>query len=385
MPPPRRRALVRLVWRRATLLALVVPPVTAWAQDPTASVHGTVVGADAREPLPFVTVTLDSAGATVFSDSSGRFRLGPVAVGRHQLRVRELGFVALDTTFELVGGESLEVSIALARIPLILPPVLASARLRCVRPGVTDSSMAPALVTLAAQLVANAERARLFARQSGYEYWVEARISRHVEYRPELDQEEIDTIAYTGTGRHVYRPGDMIDDRLEGRRVSSRGYEGTYIHLPDLEDLAEPSFLSHHCFSFGGLDTAAGQPELRVDFRPLDRMHAADAEGSFFLDPQRFTARRAVMWLTRGEDQVPYIRRLEGHIWYREIAPYVAVEDSARYDLNAGAAITGGEIASVELQHVVELRMRRQKPRRSTSPSGATRPPVPDRSADPHI
>ena len=58
----------------------------------------------------------------------------------------------------------------------------------------------------------------------------------------------------------------------------------------------------------------AGEPELRIDFRPLDKMRSADAEGSFFLDPSRFVAKRAILRMTKGDHEVPPIWHLEAPI-----------------------------------------------------------------------
>lgn len=348
------------ILRCATACALALAA-RAGAQDTVVSIHGSVVAAGDAEPLPFATVNLDSGTAAVFGDSTGHFRIPHVSPGRHHLSTRELGYAPSDTVLGVSAGQSADIVITLTRVPHVLPPVTARGDVPCRSPGVTDTAMAPELATLATQLVANAERVRLLAKEAPYEYWVEATIATHYAERPDLDNETIDTLVFSATERHVYRPGDIIDARLVGRRVT-RGYGGPYIYLPDLEDLAEPSFLTHHCFTFGGVDSTRGEAELRVDFRPLDRMRAADAEGSFYLDPQRFTAKRAVIWLTRGDHQVPPIWHLEARIWYREIAPFVVVEDSARFEQTSGSAIAGGQISAIEHQRVVDFRTRKSKP-----------------------
>jgi hypothetical protein len=356
-------------WWVAPLALCMAAPVVQ-AQDSLAMVRGAVVSGDAHEPIPFPTITLDSGSAAVFGDSSGTFHIGPVTRGRHQLRVRELGYAPSDTVFNVATAGEVDLTVPLARIPYVLPPVAARANEPCRTPGVSDTALGPALASLTTQLVTNADRVRLLTARAPYDYVVEARISRQVKYRPELDEETVDTLEFSSKERHDYKPGDVIDPRFIGRRLT-RGYDsGPYIYLPELEDLAQPSFLSHHCFDFGGVDTVAGQPELRVDIRPLDRMRAADAVGSFYLDPQRFVAKRAVFRLTNGEHQVPPIRHLEATIWYREIAPLIVVEDSARYDLIAGSPLTGGEISAVEEQRLIKIACK--KSRRSAAASART-------------
>jgi hypothetical protein len=357
--------------RAAWWIALLATGMTAHgvrAQDSLAVVRGTVLSLDEHEPVPFPTLTLDSAKRGVFGDSGGRFRINSVAPGRHRLRVRELGYSPVDTTFDVATPSGIELTVQLARVPHVLPPVVAGKAPACRTPGVSDTTLGPELARLTTELVTNADRVRLLTDRAPYDYLVEATISSHVDYRPELTRETVDTLEFSSSERHDYKPGDLIDPRLIGRSLTNHGYgSGPYIYLPELEDLAEPTFLSHHCFDFGGVDTAAGQPELRIDIRPLNRMRSADAMGSFYLDPQRFVAKRAVFRLTNGEDQVPPIRRLEAKIWYREIAPLIVVEDSARFDMVAGSPLTGGEITSVEQQHLIKIKCK--KPRRGATPS----------------
>jgi hypothetical protein len=344
------------IWLAAAI-ALAAP--VARAQDSAGVVHGTVQSREHHEPLSYATVTLDSTAAVVFADSSGTFRIAHVKPGRHRVRARELGYAPTDTIVDIGPSQSIELTLALARIPNVLPPVFVRGKLRCRTPGISDSTMSPEVVTLAEELLVNAERAHLLARTQPFDYWIEATLSAHREYRPDLDRDEVDTLIFRSDDRHNYRKGDMIDSRFYGRMVNQRyGENADFIYLPELEDLAIPGFVSHHCFTFGGIDSSVSQPELRIDFRPLDRMHDTDAEGSFFLDPTSFVARRAVIHLTNGYHQIPPIRRLEAFIWYREIAPLIVVEDSARYNLVGGSALTGGEVTQVELQHVIKYHFR---------------------------
>ena len=348
--------------RIALMLGTALFASFAQAQDTVGVVRGTVVSAEHGEPLSFATVTVDSTKAVVFADSSGVFRIGRIAPGRHHVRARDLGYSPADTMVEIGPGQTLELKLVLPRVPYMLPKVAVSGKLRCRTPGINDSTMSPEVVTLANELVANAERVHLLNASQPYEYWIEATLSRHSEYRPEIDNEEVDTLIFRSDDRHDYHKGDMIDHRFYGRMLTPRyGENADFIYLPELEDLAVPGFVSTHCFTFGGIDTVAGQPELRIDFRPLDKMGSADAAGSFFLDPSSFVAKRAVMHMTKGDHQVPPIWQLDASIWYREIAPLIVVEDSARYTLVGGTALTGGEVTQVEQQRVIKYQPRRSK------------------------
>jgi len=361
-PQPRAKRLSPRVAHALVGLCALVFSATAAGQDTTGAIHGSVVGTEHAQPLGFATVTLDSTAASVFADSMGHFRIARVVPGRHRLRARELGYAPLDTTVDIAAGQTVEFTLALTRVPYVLPPVAVAGKTQCRNPGISDSTLSHDVATLATELVVNAQRILLLEKRYPYVYRMESTISVHRENQPWRDDERVDTFEFRSDERHTYRPGDMIDAHLVGRLLNrNEDPHQEYIYLPDLEDVAEPKFISNHCFAFGGVDTVAGQPELRIDFQPVNRMHSADAEGSFFLDPDRFVAKRAIIRMTRGDHEVPPIWKLESHVWYREIAPLIAIEDSATYEQVAGAALWGGELTQLERQRVIEYHARSVK------------------------
>jgi hypothetical protein len=332
---------------------LIASPRVAVGQQGSGAVDGTVTAAGTGAALPFATVSVDSGGRPVFTDSAGVFHLRRLSAGRHRIRARELGYAAADTVVDVQPDAApLNLTLSLTAVPHQLPQVAVRGRLSCRVPGFADSAVSPALATLATELKVNAERVELLSRELPYEYSIEAHVTTRSDYHPERDRDEVDTLEFTTTERHVYRPGDLIDSRFVGRRPVW-GYEGPYIYLPELADLVVPSFQSHHCFGYGGVDTVEGRPELRVDFWPLASMHSADAEGSLYVDPERLVVLRSEIRMTRGEYEVPPIRDLEDRTWYREIVPYVVVEDSGRTTFRGGGAIWGGEVQEVEEHHVI--------------------------------
>src|SRR5579862_6584714 len=229
------------------------------SQDSTYSLQGTVVAADGGETLPFATVGVAGTDRTVFADSAGHFRLGHLNPGTVTLRARELGFAQLDTVVDVGKTDrGVDLRLSLARIPHPLPAVAVRGNQQCRVSAVADSSAPPDLVALDTELERNADRADLLTAVSPLEYSVEAVVSQHSEYHPELDRDEVDTIVYSTADRHPYRPGHLLDARFIGRRRTER-YSGPYIYLPDLPDLSQQNFLSHHCLAFGGIDSAAGR------------------------------------------------------------------------------------------------------------------------------
>ncbi|GEM_PF-2329546 len=331
-------------------------------QQATGTVQG-VVSAWGGQPLPFATVTLDSTGRTVFGDSSGTFRLDGVPVGRHRLWVRDLGFVPAAVTVDVRTDEAAPLRVDLVRLPYRLPPVSVRGQTRCRTPGIPDSTVNPELAVLARELRANGDRVALLLGQQPFDYTIEAHIDVRHEWASALESEEVDTLVYASGERHPYRPGRVLDQHFVGRRVHG-GYPGPYIYLPDLEDLTDSLFQTHHCFSYAGEDTADGRHELRIDFRPLDSMHGVDVAGAFFLDPDRLVVLRSVTRLTHPDRMYPPIRALTAEVRYREIVPLVAVEDSAHIVQVSGSALDGGPRETVEDHRLIALRARPTRPKR---------------------
>jgi hypothetical protein len=331
-----------------TLLALPLA-----GQDSTVEVTGVVIARDGNTPLPFATIALDSSALSWFTDSNGVFRLHAVPLGKHRIRARELGFAPEETNVDITPDlQSVSVTIALRRVPHALPRVSVGDRLRCLHPGFPDSAASPALAAVAEALAANAERMSLLNKQQPYDYSIEAHLVYRFRDHPELDRDEVDTLEFRTNERRPYRPGGIEDTWFVGRRPMN-GYEGPYIYLPDVEDFSLPAFTNHHCFRYGGVDSTTGTPELRIDFSPLDKMRDADAEGSVFLDPERLVIRRSTIRMTRGEHLVPPIRRFETSTWFRELVPYVVVEDSSR-TLQTEWSPRSGQADATEEQRVID-------------------------------
>jgi hypothetical protein len=353
-----------LAWRRrgpvaalAVVGALAGRPDLGAAQDSVGTLIGVVTALDGGERLPFSTVAIDPPGRAVFTDSAGAFRISGLAPGTYRLLIRELGYAPQDTSVDIAAGPpGAPIPFALARVPMPLPPVAVRVRPDCRVPGMPDSSVSPELAALAAQMRANAERAHLLATKYPYEYDVQAWLTGRQPSSAFGWGDEIDTLTFESWVNRPYRVAHVVDTKFVGRRPRGR-YLGPYVYLPDLADLADSSFQAWHCFTFGGTTVAGDQTVVRIDFAPARALHDTDVAGSVYLDAARMVVRRASFWLTRPERLLPAVHSYRVDVWYREVLPLVAIEDSVHVVQTWGSVVTGGEHTSTEAQRVIGYRL----------------------------
>lgn len=106
-------------------LAIIVTPVPRLAAQ-TANdgiLRGVVRAAADSSPVPFATLTLDSAGVEVTSDSAGAFVFRGVRAGPHLLGVRRIGFVADTISVTVRAGMTMTVILRLDAAPRRLAEV----------------------------------------------------------------------------------------------------------------------------------------------------------------------------------------------------------------------------------------------------------------------
>jgi hypothetical protein len=122
-----RLTLVLLLW--PAQLAAGQAPATA----PTGSVAGQVFG-KADRPLSGVEITGPSTAAAVYTDSTGRFRIGLPAGDRH-VTLRKLGYKPLSARVLVVAAAVTEVRLTLEPLPQEFDTVHVTARLYDMPPG----------------------------------------------------------------------------------------------------------------------------------------------------------------------------------------------------------------------------------------------------------
>ena len=115
--------MARLVGIIAASCFAALPLAALTAQGTTeGTVNGIVLTARST-PVAGATVTLDSSLARTLSDSAGRFAFRNVAVGRHTLEARRLGFAMATAEATVRAGESTTVALRLAPAAQVLPEV----------------------------------------------------------------------------------------------------------------------------------------------------------------------------------------------------------------------------------------------------------------------
>lgn len=306
---PRRRCLLLTALVGATCVVNV-----ARAQV----VRGVLVSVNDSEPVPYGTVVVvgpDSSGR--FTDAQGRFSLGSLGNGDYRLRARMLGFLPLDTT---VTVDARRVPIVLKLRPvairLVTIPVIAKRNQGCVATGFKNSRD-PELTAIFAQLNLNVERYKLVLDKYPFRYRREETEFVRTNYLNSVEDSTIwaDTAEYDSRQRRPYHPGDIIFSDTNARGVPRR-----LMYLPTFLDLADSAFDAAHCFAYMG-----HKNEIRIDFRPADRIKTPDVDGSIFLDATRYIVRRAIFRLTKPGMLTPPVIAMSVTTTFQEIVPLVPV------------------------------------------------------------
>ena len=328
------------------------------AGDSSGVLAGGLTGFDAGEPIAYATVDLVNVGRVSFADARGAFRLTRLVPGQYHLRARQIGYTPLDTVVQVDPGPGeTTLSLRLHRVALKLARVSIAGRRGkgCVATGVPDSLVNPSLAGIFGQVRENVDRLRLLLDEYPFQFAREER--RFIRSDPGGDSTvSLDTVDYESRSRRPYKVGTIIyiDYDAVGRRTRM-------MYLPTFRDLADPTFLVAHCFTYGGTEELGGHgmQVLRVDFEPASRISAPDVEGSVYLDAKSFILRRAVFRLTKPGAAKPPVLGLEVTTSFRELVPLVPVFDSVESNeqlravsSSGGQSLIGGSMTVI--QSVVE-------------------------------
>ena len=316
----------------------------------TFTITGTVLGSGGGA-LPFSTVSIRETGLERFSNERGEFVLPGLASGSYHLRVKELGFAALDTVIVITpAGSSQNLRIVLKPIAFALATVTIKVTRACVDPlgaGIGDSDFQ----TILTELRKNAERERLLVTSYPFEY----RIARWFDSSdpgviPRWGR--ADTVAYRSDERPRYLPGKLIREDSTQKPPNNRIME-----VPGLEDVGDPEFLRSHCFIYAGSSIESGTVIHRIDFRPNKSLREPDVEGSAFLDGKSFVIRRAIFRITRANQLRPPVADLEVNTSYGEILPGVTIIREVRSVQTVRPFLSPGRTVLVtEQQKLLDVR-----------------------------
>lgn len=284
----------------------------------TLSIAGSVTGSHGI-PLPYGTASLRETGAERFSNERGEFVLANLAPGTYHLRVKQLGFVAFDTTIVLVAGRPpSRLQIALLPIAFRLATVTIKGSQACLVP---DSVVNSDFETILAELRKNADRERLLVTSYPFEYTLTKKFEKLSSGGvPQFGRTE--TLVYRSDQRPRYAPGKVL--RTD---YTIQSPDNLIMMIPVLEDLGDPEFLRSHCFKYLGTKSDREGTTHRIDFKPVQSVRTPDIEGSVFLDSRSYVIRRAIFRLTEGGQLNPPVQELEVTTSFREIFPGVTIID----------------------------------------------------------
>lgn len=122
-----------------TLGGLAVAPLLAALQLPMGAIGGTVRDAGTIAPLSGATVAIPATGHLSTTDSTGHYLLTGVPPGPSRVYVRRIGYAPARFQALVAPGDTVEISVALAPEPVILPPLETHADL----PGLVASPGEP--------------------------------------------------------------------------------------------------------------------------------------------------------------------------------------------------------------------------------------------------
>ncbi len=299
-------------------------PVVHAPLQPAFSIKGKVIAEATGTALPYSTVIVDPVGGEKFTDEAGVFQYYDAAPGTYRVRVRQLGYIPLDTTVQFSPDKPVPV-FALLRLPTALAEVQVSAPpRRCIVPDELGYVNDEELATILGEARKNADRERLLRKLYPFEYRL---AQQHDTYdtRATTHAVKYDTMTFRSDDSWGYKKGKVVS----GDRNKLFG-DVRVMRLPTLGDLADRRFLTAHCFKYSGVEEQGGIAVHRIDFQPLKNIIAPDVEGSIFLDSASYIIRKAEFRLTRGGSIKPAVLRMEVITTYREILPNVALFDEIR-------------------------------------------------------
>jgi len=323
------------------LLLLFAAPLAAQS-----SVELTVVGANG-EPLRYSTVEV-TGGESRFTTEEGKFNFSAPKPGAYQIRVKHLGFTALDTVVTVGGGPRISLTLMLHPVALRLSSVEVRDKNSCKSGRTPGTNLYIALE----ELRKNAERDRILRNSYPFMYKLARRYDSFGSGSGEAPIVKQDTAVFSSRTDDRYRPGNIFLPSQSGSRGTRE------VRIPSLSDLADDAFMRSHCFSFGGLEESGDATTYRIDFTPAPNIVSSDFEGSAYLDTATYMIRQVEFRITRPERV--HVTALNVKTTFRELFPGLAlfytvrgVQPMGRYDL-------------VDDQKLVEINFLRGSP--SSSP-----------------
>lgn len=299
-----------------------------------------IVSADSGAPVVLPSVAVGDA-PPAFGGQDGTFVVRGLPAGTQRVRVRQIGFVPLDTVVSApaAGGEV---------VLRLTPRVIQLAGLRvtagpeaCTRPGFDAAADTPELAALLDEFRANVERfvqlREAFPAEAHFamERKLLARNGQVVH-----ESSRVDTLR--PTERRAYRVGEVL--RIT---PAARGPAAAEFSMPGLTDLAGDAFADVHCFRYAGVERLGDWSMHRIDFVPAQTVTSADVQGSLFLDMDRFLLRRSVFEVVNIPPRTVSFTTMSVTTNYKELADGFV----APYELWARQQVEGVRGVAVREDH----------------------------------
>jgi hypothetical protein len=307
----------QLFFRIMTLAAF---PVALSAQTPSAGYSiSLVVSSASGVALPYATAAIAETGMERFTNANGELYFSSLAEGTYRIRVKQLGYSALDTSIS-VGPHTPNprLLVRLQPIAFLLEKVLVTGTSKCPEPTDLTDPKNSNLALILGEVRKNAERHNLLLNRYPFHYRFAREFSTATKF---LDSKDVrrDTIEFASAVDWKYEPGAIVI------RDSTDRNNADLMRLPQLSDLADTTFEQNHCFAYRGRVRRDGEQQHQVDFIPLGSITEPDVEGSIFIDAKTYVLRSALFRLTGGDRFNPPLPETDVRTTFKEIYPNIVL------------------------------------------------------------
>ena len=210
-----------------------------------------------------------ASGLSRFTDESGHASIPVQATDRVRIRIKHLGYAAIDTTLVLQEGQE-RPQLVVTLEPVVFRMATVSVKGRSSCKVVSDS--ASQIGRLVGELRKNAERELLLRNHYPFTYRLARKFETGESYSTGFRH---DTVEFGSAATLSYEPGKLVRSSSLGRGSATRA-----MHIPTLIDLSHETFLKAHCFSYAGMTNVRGREAYKIDFKPVPELGAPDVAGS---------------------------------------------------------------------------------------------------------
>lgn len=282
-----------------------------------ATLRGTV--STTGQPMQYALVSIPALDRQQFANSQGKFYFSAVRPGTYRLIVRQLGYTAVTMDVTVAAGQDLDIAISLQRIVTKLASMQVLADWSCESPGRPTGASRPELQEVFEQLEQNAVRMRLMS--TTYPFDVITERLRIVRYREGTESiEGRDTVRAPNQQAARYRPGEVV----QTREIKTNKTE-KHLVLPTLLDFADSLFQANHCFLLRGIDETANGKEIRLDFKPYEKLKTPDVAGSVYLEADTYKLLRSDIEMTKIPKDLPSLARVTALTYFDDLVPGLPV------------------------------------------------------------